>query len=224
MPGIHPILSEALFDQAVDYVQGYFHDLGKSGRKYYTGAYFDTWAGGGGGSTANELTGEDFVAVSMLSVFVPAEAAAGLQGKVSEIRELLAGLPAGLDFTDLNRSGFDRHLGPGSAAQKLWDVLRSHGDSWGIGPTTASKIMARKRPALIPIYDSEVGPQMGLPNSALQWEKWFQVFQDDPGLGDRLDRIGEKACIPHISRLRIMDVALWRYAKDGHLAPACGKL
>ncbi|KRF04294.1 hypothetical protein ASH00_14410 [Arthrobacter sp. Soil782] len=212
----HPILIEAGFDQAVDYVQGYFHDPGKSGRKYYTGAYFDTWAGGGDGATANELTSDDFVAVSMLSVFVPADAAVGLQEKANEIRGLLAALPVGLDFTDLNRAGFDRHLGPGSAAQELWDVLRSHGDPWGIGPTTASKLMARKRSALIPIYDSEVGPQMGLQNSALQWEKWFQVFQDDPGLGERLDRIGAKAGVPHISRLRIMDVALWRYAKDEH--------
>lgn len=41
------------------------------------------------------------------------------------------------------------------------------------------------------------------------------MFQDDPGLGERLDRIGKKADVPHISRLRIMDVPLWRYAKDG---------
>ncbi|GAA2173545.1 hypothetical protein GCM10009784_08280 [Arthrobacter parietis] len=220
MAELHPILTDAGFDDAVKKVGSYFHDPGKSGRKYYTGAYFDTWVGGGDGSTANELTGDDFVAVSMLSVFVPAEAAAGLQDKANEIRGLLAALPGGLDFTDLNRSGFDRHLGPDSAAQKLWDVLRSHGDSWGIGPTTASKLMARKRPALIPIYDSEVGPQMGLQNSALQWEKWFRTFQDDPGLGARLDRIGAKADVPHISRLRIMDVALWRYANDERPAPA----
>lgn len=53
--------------------------------------------------------------------------------------------------------------------------------------------MAAKRPQLIPVYDSEVGPQMGLANSALQWERWFQRFQDHPGLADRLDRIGAKA-------------------------------
>lgn len=96
----------------------------------------------------------------------------------------------------------------------MWRVLRSSADDrWGVGATTASKIMARKRPALVPIYDSEVGPQMGLPNSDQQWERWFEAFQDDPELAGRLDRIGAAADVPNISRLRIMDVALWRYAK-----------
>lgn len=220
MTEVHPILCEDGFEEAVQYVDSYFHDVGKSGRKYYTGAHFDTWVGGGSSASAIELTGDDFTAVSMLSVNVPAEAAVGLAEKADRVRQLLAAMPVGVDFTDLSRAGFERHLGQNSAAQKLWDVLRSHKEPWGIGPTTASKLMARKRPHLIPIYDSEVGPQMGLANSALQWERWFQAFQDDPGLAGRLDRIGAKAGVPCISRLRIMDVALWRYAKDGRPAPA----
>lgn len=214
----HPILTEDGFDDAVEYVCSYFHDEKSSGRKLWTGAYFDTWAGGGDGATANELTGDDFVAVSMLTINVQGKAAAGLQELVFVIRGLLAALPVGLDFTSLDRRAFDQLLGKGSPSQRLWDVLRSYDEPWDIGPTTASKLMARKRPALIPIYDSEVGPQMGLPHSGQQWEKWFQTFQDDPGLGKRLDRIGTAAGVPHISRLRIMDVALWRYAKDNHPA------
>ncbi|WP_323958874.1 hypothetical protein GC088_09965 [Arthrobacter sp. JZ12] len=221
MSEVHPILSKDGFEDAVEYVSSYFHDVGKSGRKYYAGAYFDTWAGGGNSATANELTGDDFVAVSMLSVEVPGKAAAGLAEKAFEVRGLLAALPVGLDFTELSREQFDRYLGKGSPGWRLWHVLRSaKSERWGIGETTASKILARKRPALIPIYDSEVGPQMGLQDSDKQWERWHQVFQDDVELAGRLDRIGKAASVPHISRLRIMDVALWRYAKDEHPVPS----
>lgn len=104
MAEVHPILAEDSFDQAVNYVRTYFHNIRPSGRKSWTGAYFDVWAGGGNGATANELTGDDFVAVSMLSVKVPGKAAAGLLEKAAEIRELLAALPLDADFTRLDRS------------------------------------------------------------------------------------------------------------------------
>lgn len=224
MPEIHPILSEDGFDDAVEYVRSYFHQgSDATGRKWWTGAYFDTWAGGGDGATANELTGDDFVAVSMLSVDVPGKAVAGLQERAFEIRGLLAALPVDLDFTTLDRSQFDRYLGQGSPGQKLWDTLRSRDHRWGVGQTTASKIMARKRPALVPIYDSKVGPQLGLPDSGQQWERWFQVFQENPDLGARLDQIRDTAGVPTITRLRIMDVTLWRYAKDKRPAPQYGE-
>lgn len=214
MTEAHPILTEEKLGEAVNYVRTYFHNIRPSGRKSWTGAYFDTWAGGGDGTTANELTGDDFVAVSMLSVDVPGKAAAGLQERAFEIRGLLAALPVNVDFTRLDRGSFDKLLGDGSPGLKLWRVLRSApGDRWDIGATTASKIMARKRPALIPVYDSLVGPEMGLRDSGHQWERWFEAFQDDSALAGRLDRIGAAAGVPHISRLRIMDVALWRYAK-----------
>lgn len=83
--------------------------------------------------TADELTGEDFTAVSMLSVNVGAEAAVGLPEKAGEVRQLLAAIPIGVECTDLNRVGFERHLGPNSAAQELWDVLRSDKEPWVSG-------------------------------------------------------------------------------------------
>lgn len=223
MPEIHPILSESGFNDAVRYVSSYYHKENRSGRKSWTGAYYDIWGGGGGGFTANELTSDDFVAVSMLSVDVPGAAAVGLSEKAFEVRGLLAALPVSADLTRLDRAGFDRYLGDGSPALGLWRLLRSYGDRWGIGQTTASKIMARKRPHLVPIYDSEVGPQMSMRNADNQWEIWWQAFQDNPGLGERLDRIGAAANVPHISRLRIMDVALWRYGKDKRPTPPHGR-
>src|SRR5699024_8637445 len=59
---------------------------------------------------------------------------------------------------------FDEHLRRDSVALRLWDFLRHNrpGDSkWKRGPTT-SKIMARKRPSLIPIEDSVVKDVIGL--------------------------------------------------------------
>ncbi|MHA7218621.1 DUF6308 family protein [Arthrobacter sp. MDT1-48-3] len=215
----HPILDAAHFDEAVELVKRYYGPLKGTGRPR-SGAHFDEWAGGGDRvEVANELTGDDFVAVSMLSVDVPPEAAIGLAGHRSgDVRRLLAQIPASLDFTTLTPAQFGAHLGPESAAQQLWDILRGRQDyPWGIGPTTASKIMARKRPKLIPVFDSYVGPIMGLPkgSSADQWTVWHQAFQEDPRLAGRLDGILLAAgAPPSASRLRIMDIVLWLHAKD----------
>ncbi|WP_104168605.1 DUF6308 family protein [Arthrobacter sp. SX1312] len=215
----HPILNASHVNEAVELVKQYYGPLKDTGRPR-SGAHFDEWAGGGyRAEAANELTGDDFVAVSMLSVDVPPEAAIGLAGhRTGDVRRLLGQIPASLDFTTLTPTQFDAHLGPDSPAQQLWDILRGRQDyPWGIGPTTASKIMARKRPKLVPVFDSYIGPMMGLPknSSADQWTVWHQAFQEDPRLASRLDAIRLAAgAPPSASRLRIMDIVLWLHAKD----------
>lgn len=82
------------------------------------------------------------------------------------------------------------------------------------GPTTASKIMARKRPRLSPIYDSVVGPLMGLNTSDSQWRVWHTALTDGTSLPERLRTIPEISGVdPRISELRTMDVVLWMHGK-----------
>jgi hypothetical protein len=215
---VHEILDAEHVDEAVELVKRYYGPLKDTGRPR-SGAHFDDWVGGGDRDEAvNQLTGDDFIAVSMLSVQVPPDAAIGLAARNAQVQQLLGRIPISLDFTTLTPAHFAAHLGPESAAQQLWDTLRGRQDyPWGIGPTTASKIMARKRPKLIPIFDSYVGPIMGLPkdSSADQWIVWHQAFQEDPHLTGRLDAIKNTASAPpSTSRLRIMDIVLWLHAKD----------
>jgi hypothetical protein len=85
-----------------------------------------------------------------------------------------------------------------------------------MGATTASKIMARKRPHLIPIYDSVVGPLMGLKDSRGQWDLWHEVLTSNTDLPERLKALRTSAGLPdRISELRVMDVVLWMYGSTG---------
>lgn len=223
---MHEILNEEHIADAAGLVSRYYGPLERTGSPR-TGAYFEDWGGGGDRrQIANQLIEEDFVAVSMLAVNVPAEAAVGLRARAEDVQDLLEQIPTHLDLTMLDRAEYDEHLGPGSAGKKLWDLLRGNeGYRWDVGHTTASKIMARKRPKLFPIFDSYVGPMMGHANANGQWETWWQAFQSDgKTLGPRLDRILELSDVPNTpSRLRVMDVVLWLHAKDLERAAGPGR-
>lgn len=144
-------------------------------RRYYTpatgstpprtGARFDGWAGGGDmPSIINRIVADDLVAVSFLSVDIHPRAAIGiLDTHADEITDLLGAIPADIDLWDAD---IDRLNSDDSPASELWALLRGwkYG-SWNVGQTRASKGMARKRPRLIPIYDSVVRPLMGLKDS-----------------------------------------------------------
>lgn len=216
---VHEILDAEHTGEAVELVKRYYRPLESTGRPR-SGAHFDDWAGRGDRTEiANQLTGDDFVAVSLLSLDMSPEAAIGLGWhRNTEVQRLLAAIPTSRDFTTLNRDEFETHFGSGSPAQQLWDVLRGRqGYTWGIGPTTASRVMARKRPKFIPLFDSYVGPMMGLAkgSSKDQWIVWHEAFQEDRALAGRLDAIRAAAGAPsHASRLRIMDIVLWLKAKD----------
>ncbi|VXC05981.1 conserved hypothetical protein [Arthrobacter sp. 9V] len=215
------VLPEILLSQRVDeaaalvseyYTKLYRNDLPQ------TGSRFDDWAGGGDKKdVAHEITADDLLAVSFLSVQVTARAAIGLlEARANEVSQLLKQIPTDLDLAAVPAHEYAKVLGPQSPANQLWRLLRgSDTYRWGIGPTTASKIMARKRPRLIPIFDSVVGPLMGHRTCDGQWDTWHSVLTNGSGLPERLRLIREKAAIDHeISDLRTMDVVLWMYGKN----------
>ena len=77
------------------------------------------------------------------------------------------------------------------------------------GPTTASKLLARKRPRLRPIYDSVVAAVTGTRDR--QWEPLREGLRADGGaLHHRLLRLREAAELPpEVSALRVLDVVAW---------------
>lgn len=107
-------------------------------------------------------------------------------------------------------------LGKGSPAWLLWQELRRTPKTrWDVGATIASKILARKRPHLIPIWDKVIGAVVGKDTAKDQWLNWHNLFMEDPDLAGRLTRIHQLSTVPTpISELRIMDAVLWRYGKD----------
>ena len=217
------ILTPDRVDEAAALVNKYYTKLYNLGLPQ-SGSRFDDWAGGGDRpDVANSLTADDVVAVSFLSVQVPAQAVIGLlKTSAGKVKGLLEQIPTDVDLASVSSEEYEALLGPNSPANGLWRLLRgSESYRWGIGPTTASKIMARKRPRLIPIFDSVVGPLMGHPKAKGQWKTWHSVLTDGSGLPARLRAIKEESGIGQdISDLRTMDVVLWMHGKELGMEPA----
>lgn len=189
-------------DVAVDLLQRYYAVDGETPR--FTGSRFESMASLS--DDPNALGPADFVAVSMLSVNVPAAAAIRLLGPdAAGVSELLKQIPSDLDIIDADPQLFSGV----SPLGRLWDLLRKTRD--GLGPTTASKLLAAKRPRLVPIWDSFVEQATGL-GPLGSWWKFQYVLNDDQRyvwkwLGE-LRRLASN--VPEsVSELRILDVLLW---------------
>jgi hypothetical protein len=208
---LHEVLEDT--EKAIAYVRDYYRADFRQGLPR-TGASFDQWAGGGDrADVANRLTGDDFVAVSFLSVHVPPMAAIGLmRDEKKNVHRLLSLIPTNVRMSDLDEKGYERHLGMDSPAQELWEVITRRNDAkWDVGSTTASKIMARKRPHLIPIVDGVIQDLVGFGH---YWHDWHKSLTEGTGLPERLDRIRRDSGILALgyepSTLRIMDIVLWQ--------------
>ena len=180
------------------------------GSSPYTGASFDRLFGGGDrGEVRDVLTAEDLVAVTTLSVEVPASAALrilGVDGR--RISDLLRLIPTSLDLVDVEAHPINKSW----PAWQLWDLLH---DMSGIGPVIAGKLVARKRPRLIPVYDSVVAERVGHPEHF--WAALNEDLRaDDGALHRRLVDIRRQSAIGEdISALRIFDIVTWMPGRGG---------
>lgn len=174
----------------------------------YTGSWFERLADT---DSPSRITEKDIVAVSTLAVDVPAPTVIWLLNDgAPTVEGLLAQISPSQtlwdDAVDITREG---------PAWRLWDAIREGG--WprhrgGMGTATTSKLLATKRPHLVPLQDSVVTTLLGRASSSNYWRKW-QARLSGPG-GDELraaavsirDEIPEAA---HLSVLRVLDIVLW---------------
>lgn len=190
-------------DAAAHQLRRYYGETSE-GVPRYSGARFESIAALN--SDPNTLGPADFVAVSMLSVEVSGQAAIRLLGRdAPTISELLRQIPTDVDIVDVDTA----LLRAESPADELWYVLRRGQD--GVGPTTTSKLMAAKRPRLLPIWDSFVERATGL-GTLGYWEKMQYVLNEDHRLvwhwlGDLKAEVPEMPA--SVSELRMLDVLLW---------------
>ncbi|MGI8535309.1 MAG: DUF6308 family protein [Mycobacteriales bacterium] len=186
-------------------------------RRYYgsdgdgtgnVGALWDTFDPGRRRSQdVDRFTSDDLVSLSLLSEKVPGRAAYAL---LVTDAELFSGL--------LAEVGPDRDLGEQAepveadgVGSRLYEAVRELRD---VGPTRASKLLARKRPRLFPIRDEVVGTVLGLGREF--WEPlWRALRAQDGALDSRLGRLHAEAGLPpEVSRLRVLDVLAWSEGKD----------
>ena len=162
----------------------------------YTGSKFEAIADF---ENPNEFTGRDIVAVSMLSVNVPAQVSIwlllgegrGITGK------LLEQIPTNLDIWEA-----EEHLEKCKPLWKLWEKLIGR---HGVGDTISSKLLAAKRPRLAPIWDSVVGRVFG---ASEDYGREFRIALEESELRERV-LLATKNAPLNISMLRRVDVVIW---------------
>lgn len=202
--------------QTVERIRRYFADSPAGGR--YTGRRFESLAGGGDRpETANRVTADDIVAVGMLGVTVPAEAAIQiLEGRLGrELAVLLTEVPTGVALADDAAADL---VADGSPADRAWWLLNRCED---VGWTIASKLLARKRPHLLPVYDRVVRCAVGRPDR--YWTPLHAALRADRGaLSHRLSELREAAGLDRgTSLIRTLDVALWMRHHCEHAPTGC---
>lgn len=199
-------------ENAKRYAEAYFEpDARFPGVGIFTGSHFESL--GADQNLPNRITASDLLAVGTLAVNVPARANIALLGELAEnISSLFSQIPVDLRIAALrDESSFNDHLGPDSPAHALWDVLRRNAEDesrWDVGPTIASKIMARKRPHLIPIEDSVVSRVIGQ-GKQNSWRLWWEALVADEYLEERASEVREHISRPQLSTLRALDIVLW---------------
>lgn len=178
---IHKVLA----DKAQDLVAAYYDP-----KRPFAGALFDDF----GHNPSNRFTSDDLVAAGLLDVRFGPDVVRGLLGPdTGDIPKLLKKLAAKAPLWE------SHDLTP---AYTLWASLTSFD---GVGPTKASKLLARKRPHLMPILDSVIRDSLGL-RRADSWKVLREVL-GDADLRGAIDGLAPAGQTP--STLRLLDVAVW---------------
>ncbi|MFE4967717.1 DUF6308 family protein [Streptomyces sp. NPDC056660] len=204
-------------DQAVSNLQRYFGAGAQHEVAPFRGSRFEHLAGGGDRpAVANTVTADDLIAVQTLSVRIPAQAALDLlEGDLGvRLSKLLSSVRLDIDMVEAEATD----LADGSPAHTAWHLLRGQP---GIGWVTAGKLLARKRPRLVPVYDQVVRCVLGRPKSF-----WLDVRaalrSDNWALHHQLTALRQAAELPEtVSVLRICDVVLWMHHRTDHVQKNC---
>lgn len=126
----------------------------------------------------------------------------------SQLRTLLARVPTEVPLEHAPAALVTDDSPVGAA----WRLLTAqHGVNWVI----AGKLLARKRPHLIPVYDNVTRCVLDRPDGHV-WERFRAELQHDD-LAARLAALRTAADLPSsISSLRVLDVLLWRSHHEQH--------
>lgn len=184
-------------DQVRRDLQGYF----AGGICPFTGRWFEDFAAIG---NPNRFEASDVLAVEALSVKVLPEAAATLLITDTErFNGLLRHIPREQNLWEVPVSAVDVD----SPAHDLYTALVGVDH---IGWVVAGKLLAAKRPKLLPVLDKKVNDFLAPPKHQF----WVSLHDElsDPARRETISDVCQVAP-QHVSLLRRIDVALWRAAK-----------
>ncbi|MEU2688942.1 DUF6308 family protein [Streptomyces hygroscopicus] len=203
-------------ERVADDLRRYFGIGVSPGGVPFTGSRFEHLAGGGDRpEVADRITAEDLIAVQTLSVTVPAPVVLDiLEGRLGvRLSGLLRAIPRDIDMVDADAVV----VADGSPADQAWSLLC---EQYGVNWVIAGKVLARKRPRLLPVYDRIVRCAVGRPPSF--WLALHAALREDhAALHHQLLELRKVAGLPEtVSALRVCDVAVWMgHRAVGHACP-----
>lgn len=204
-------------NEAMEDLGEYFGTVASAASPGFTGSRFDTLDGGGARpDTRDRITAADLIAVQCLDVVVPASVNLDLlDGHLgASISEYLRHIPCGVA---LGSDGARHHVTPESPADLAWHLLN---EQHGVGYVIAGKILARKRPGLIPVWDTVVRCAMGYPQNAWLWLD--DLLRKNDAVNDRLSQLHHDARLPDlVPKLRVLDTVVWMRHREHHYAKDC---
>jgi hypothetical protein len=180
----------------------YFTDDPRRGG-LFPGRRFERFVGGGDAASVRyRFTAADVLAVSLLSSRenLASLALDVLETRRDEINTLLAAIPCAA----MHEVGHEI-LDGNSPARQLRDALRScgGGNRWA----SSAKLLARKRPHLLPVIDKRVKHALGIDDV---WRCLWTWFDDDPSRTSAVEQLRyETGGIEDIGLLRCLDAVLW---------------
>ena len=185
-----------------------------TGYSAYTGASFERY--GRPGSDI-EITGDDLIAVTMLSMSVGRREKAGMspsrllrmEDQSERIGDLLQWIPMNHDLCMVSEREFEQLFGVHGHVRSLFHLLANELE---LGNVAAHKILARKRPRLIPIRDSRAESVLGKPNG--WWQSWWEAMKLEE-IVNQTDELRRKADCPQYSLLRTADIVVWMKREIG---------
>lgn len=173
----------------------------------YTGSQFEALSDS---ANPNQFTAKDLLSVNCLSVDIPIRASLWLLAEEGQnaINPLLSQVPQDLEIWSVEA---ERALGPNGPMIEIWKLLKTAnwpnprgGNGLG-GLTKRSKLLAAKRPHLVPILDRVI--QDIFPSIENYWSAFRTALQDNE-IRAEIQEITENAPA-HLSLLRKIDAALW---------------
>jgi len=176
--------------------------------------------GGDRRDVCSRFTASDIVALGLLSVQLPARVALDLlEGALGdEAAMFLEQIPTSVNLWDADA---EELIETGDPADSLWRLLEKQD---GAGWVKAGKLLARKRPALIPVYDDVVRCAFGWPQNV--WTALRDALrQEDGSFRVTLNDLKHRAELPcHVTPLRVLDVTVWMRHRPLHTGHRCNGL
>ncbi len=186
-------------------VQTFYEESGP-----FAGSLYDSL----GHNPANQLVSDDLLAVTLLDVgFRPRAVRALLEQGQPEGRlgRLLAAVPSDVTLWDATTGELD-------AASALWREIRIQTRKArvlsGVGPTKRSKLLARKRPDLVPIVDSVIRAALAPHLDRETWEPLREAL-GDPDLRNHIESLRPGRGAAQVSLLRLLDTVIWMWCSNG---------